>query len=157
MSATSTKVVFDCMVYAQAMISPAGPSAACFERVWAGELHLIWSDYVLREIRELPTKLPARLKLFPERVEAFIAVVAPFAEHVVQIPEIYVNPFDRDDSHYVNLAVARDASVISSRDGDLLRLMDEKLPEGYEFRRRFPHLQILPPDRLLEFLRRGIV
>jgi predicted nucleic acid-binding protein len=63
-------------------------------------------------------------------------------DHVMRIPEIYRNPFDPDDSHYVNLAVASNARLITSHDGDLLNLMDESRPEGRDFRRRFPDLQI---------------
>jgi putative PIN family toxin of toxin-antitoxin system len=153
MNSNPTSVVFDCMIYAQAMISRIGPSGACFEHVRAGDLRLFWSDYVLQEVRELPLKLPIRLKLTPERIDAFIADVAPFVEHVDEIRELYENPFDRDDSHYINLAVAIGANLISSRDGDLLRLMDQTRPEAQEFQRRFPELRILPPDQVLEFLR----
>jgi putative PIN family toxin of toxin-antitoxin system len=153
MSLIPTSVVFDCMIYAQAMISRGGPSAACLDHVRTGELHLVWSDYVLQEIRELPTKLPARLNLTPERVEAFIADVAPFAQHVTEVTELYENPFDPDDSHYVNLAIASRADLITTRDGDLLRLMDETNPEAREFRNRFPVLRIIPPEHVLELLR----
>jgi uncharacterized protein len=153
MSSTPTSVVFDCMIYAQAMISRTGPSAACFDHVRSGNLKLFWSDYVLLEIRELPFKLPARLKLTQERVEAFIADVAPFAEHLTKVVEHYENPFDRDDSHYVNLAIAAGANLITSRDGDLLRLMEEKRPEAQELRRRFPQLRILAPEQVLALLR----
>ena len=153
MSSAPTSIVFDCMIYAQAMMSPSGPAAACVGYVRSGELRLVWSDYVLQEIRELPSKLPARFKLTPERVEAFIADLAPFAKHIAMIAELYVNPFDRDDSHYINLAIASGADLITSRDGDLLRLMEHALPEAQEFQRRFPQLKILPPERILELIR----
>ncbi len=136
------RVVFDCVIYAQAIISDRGPAAECLERVRAGELRLIWSDYVLQEIRELPEKLPTHLRVTLERVEIFILAIAPYVEHVLHIPEIYRNPFDPDDSHYVNLAAASNARLITTRDGDLLNLMDESRPEGRDFRRRFPDLQI---------------
>ncbi len=93
------RVVFDCVIYAQAIISDSGPAAECLERVRAGELRLIWSDYVLQEIRELPEKLPTHLRVTLERVEIFILAIAPYVEHVLHIPEIYRNPFDPDDSH----------------------------------------------------------
>lgn len=155
MSSDPASVVFDCMIYAQAMISRTGPSAACLDHVRAGNLRLFWSDYVLQEIRELPGKLPARLKLTPERAEAFIADVAPFSEHITHVIHVYDNPYDRDDSHYVNLAVASGANLITSRDGDLLRLMDEARPEAREFRHRFPQLRILRPEEVLRLLRAG--
>jgi putative PIN family toxin of toxin-antitoxin system len=143
------------MIYAQAMISPTGPAAACLDRVRAGDLRLVWSDYVLHEIRELPTKLPPRLNATPERVEAFIASIAPIAVHIGKVTDIYRNPFDVDDSHYVNLALASGANLITSRDADLLRLMDQTRAEAREFCERFPGLQILPPEKILEMLRKG--
>ena len=145
-------VVFDCMIFAQALISPRGPAAQCVERVRRGELRLVWSDYVLREIRELPPKLPPRFGLTAARVDAFILDVAPHVEYLAFVAEDYVNPFDRDDSHYVNLAVAAHATLITSRDGDLLRLMELERPEGREFGRRFPALRIVTPTQLLALL-----
>jgi putative PIN family toxin of toxin-antitoxin system len=121
------------MIYAQAMISDGGPSSRCLDRVCAGVIKLIWSDYCLQEIRELPAKLPPRFKLTPERVEAFIAAVALYTEYIDKVDEVYENPFDRDDSHYINLAAASGAGLITSRDNDLLRLMDETKPEAHEF------------------------
>ncbi len=115
---TPLRVVFDCMIYTQALISSRGPAAACLELVRQGKLHLVWSDYVLQEIRELPGKLPAKLNVTPERVEAFLLDVAPHVEYVVEVPNMYENPFDIDDSHYINLAVSAKATVITSRDKD---------------------------------------
>jgi len=86
------RVVFDCVVYAQPTISDRGPAAESLERVPAAELRLIWSDYVLQEIRELPEKLPTHLRVTLERVEIFILAIAPYVEHVLHIPEIYRNP-----------------------------------------------------------------
>jgi putative PIN family toxin of toxin-antitoxin system len=149
-------VVFDCMIYAQALISPRGPAAVCLDHACRGNLHLVWSDYTLQEIRELPSKLPPRLKVTSERVEAFILAVAPHVEYVDAVPETYVNPFDCDDSHYVNLAAAAKAKLITSRDGDLLRLMDMGRREGKEFHRLFPEIQIMTPEFLLGLLKQNI-
>jgi predicted nucleic acid-binding protein len=78
MTASILRVVFDCVIYAQAIISHSGPAAACLDHVRAGELRLIWSDYVLQEIRELPQKLPTRLQVTLERVEIFILALASY-------------------------------------------------------------------------------
>jgi predicted nucleic acid-binding protein len=107
----------------------------------------------LQEIRELPPKLPRRLGLNAHQVEAFILELAPHVRHVARVPEVFENPFDRDDSHYVNLALASGARHITSRDRDLLRLMDEELVPGREFRKRFPELRILTPEELLTMFR----
>jgi putative PIN family toxin of toxin-antitoxin system len=141
------------MIDAQAMISRSGPAGACMDQVRSGHLHLVWSDYVLQEVREPPGKLPTRLKLTSDRVEAFIADIAPYAEHKEEVVERYENPFDADDSHYINLVVASGSNLITSRDSDLLRRMDQRLPEARDIALRFPNLQILPPQLLLELLR----
>ena len=148
----SPHVVFDCMIYAQALISDRGPAAMCIDRVRRGDLHLVWSDYVLQEIRELPSKLPARLKVTAEEVNAFILAIAPYVAHISNVSEDYINPFDRDDSHYVNLALASKAKLITTRDGDLIRLMDTTRLEGMELHRRFPEIQIVTPEALLVLL-----
>jgi putative PIN family toxin of toxin-antitoxin system len=148
----SPTAVFDCMIYAQALISPRGPAARCVEYVRQGGLLLVWSDYVLQEVRELPGKLPTKLRVTSDLVESFILDLAPHVEYVDSVGQDYVNPFDRDDSHYVNLAVAARAAFVVSRDGDLVRLMDVVRPEGMEFRRRFPDIQIVTPEELLALL-----
>jgi putative PIN family toxin of toxin-antitoxin system len=141
------------MVFAQALISPAGPSGACVEAALAGRLQLLLSDYVLRELSELPSKLPERLKVSTERTNELTAQLEAFGEHFDTVPSVYVNPFDRDDSPYVDLAVLGKASLITSRDKHLLRLMDQNLPAGRDFRDRFPDLAILTPENLLKLLR----
>ena len=74
---TQPIAVFDCVIFAQALMSGRGPASSCLKHVLDGNLQLVWSDYVLQEIRELPSKLPARFLVTSERVEAFIASVAP--------------------------------------------------------------------------------
>jgi putative PIN family toxin of toxin-antitoxin system len=150
---TGRRIVFDCMIYAQAIVSEKGPAGACLEHVMAGKLKLIWSEYVLREIRELPAKLPNRLQVTSERVELFIATITPYAENVAVVPHVYDNPFDPDDSPYIDLALTAGANLITTRDGDLLRLMDRSRPEAVDFHNRFPSLQILPPEAILKMLR----
>jgi predicted nucleic acid-binding protein len=54
MAEAPQKVVFDCPVFAQALINAKGPGAACVTHARDGHLTLFVSDYVLQEIRELP-------------------------------------------------------------------------------------------------------
>ena len=71
------RVVFDCVIFAQALISDSGPAAECLELARSGIIRLVLSDYVMTEIRELPAKLPARLMVTSDRVDAFLNDVAP--------------------------------------------------------------------------------
>jgi predicted nucleic acid-binding protein len=70
--ATPIPVVFDCTVFAQALINPKGPAGACLSAAQQNRLRLFISNYVIQEIRELPTKLPPRLGVTDERIEALI-------------------------------------------------------------------------------------
>lgn len=153
MSTAPQRVVFDCVVFAQALISESGPAAQCLELARSGTIRLMLSDYVVTEVRELPSKLPARLMVTSDRVEAFLQDVVPLAEMIEDIPEVYQHPVDVDDSHYVNLALAAAATLITSRDHHLLDLMDESQPLGRAFRQQFPRLEIVRPEELLRRVR----
>jgi uncharacterized protein len=143
------KVVFDCVVFAQALINPKGPAAACLALAQQGKVVVFVSDYVLQEIRELPQKINPRFGVTPERVDGLIQELAKFARMVGQAAEVYVHPIDPDDSHYVNLALAAGAKLIASRDRHLLDLMDPAKPHAREFQSRFPSLLITTPESLI--------
>ena len=147
------RVVFDCPIYAQALINPRGPAAACLSLAQSGRIVLFISDYVVQEIRELPTKLKPKLGVTPERVEGLIHDLAKYAQVVENVPERYVHPFDADDSHYINLALATQSQLVVSRDKHLLNLMDQIREEARDFVKRFPELQIVEPQILLQMLK----
>jgi putative PIN family toxin of toxin-antitoxin system len=153
MSGEVERVVFDCVVYAQAIINPDGPAGACLEFAREGVLSLCISDYLLREIRELPGKLAPRLNITPQKVQEFIEDLVSFSRWIADVPHLYTLERDPDDSHYINLALASDAKLISSRDRDLLDLMDLSFPTARDFQTRFPTLRILRPEELLHYVR----
>lgn len=155
MPAEAERVVFDCVVYAQAIINPDGSAGACLDLCRKGALSLCVSDYVLGEIRELPGKLTPRLQITDAKIEQLVADVLSFSRRVGSVPDVYVLQRDADDSHYINLALAAHAKLITSRDRDLLDLMDSARPESIEFQRRFADLRILTPEQLLDHVRVG--
>jgi predicted nucleic acid-binding protein len=118
------RVVFDCNVYFQAMISPFGP---------AGQL---LAKAVIRQID---------LFLFFDKVTTIATLIE-------SVPSVFTYSRDPDDAHYVDLAVAAGAKLIVSRDKDLLSLADVTTPEGQDFRMRFPDIEILTPPALLRML-----
>jgi putative PIN family toxin of toxin-antitoxin system len=150
-------VVFDSNIFLQAMISPAGPAGQARQCVERGEVVLFVSDPVLQEARDVGNRDFVRNKygVTPAQVDAFLNDIQSKAVHVAQVPHIYDNPFDPDDSHYVDLAVATGAMRIVTRDKDLLRLMEEARPEGRAFRKRFPDLEVVDPAMFLKELRRA--
>ena len=147
------RVVFDCPIYAQALINPRGPAAACLSLAQNGRFLLFISDYVVQEIRELPTKLKPKLGVTPQRVEGLIHDLAKYAQPIDNVPDTYVSPFDADDSHYINLALATRSQLVVSRDKHLLNLMDQAREEARDFARRFPELRIVEPPILLQMFK----
>ena len=71
MNDTAMRTVLDCMVFAQALISPRGPAGECLQRGTKGEFKIVLSPYVISEILELPDKLHPKFTLTDEQVTAF--------------------------------------------------------------------------------------
>ena len=143
------RVVFDCNVFAQALLNPQGPAARCLELVRNGQIELFVSNFVLEEISELHLKLPDRAGITAEDTEDLAQIVRSYAKLLDPVPIIYIHPIDPDDSAYVNLAIAAKAHLIVSRDKHLLGLNDPTKPWSQEFRDRFSDLRVLTPDQYL--------
>ncbi|HLP82711.1 MAG TPA: putative toxin-antitoxin system toxin component, PIN family [Phycisphaerales bacterium] len=155
MSEMRSRVVFDCNVLLQAFASPDGPSGQCFAAVVAGRVILVVSPGILQEFAEVATRPSVARKLgitqaMVVQATSMLQRVAVVVEHA---PKVYSVVDDDDDSMYVNVALAAGASVITSRDNDLLRLMDASTEVGRDFALRFPHLKVLTPVGLLAHLR----
>jgi uncharacterized protein len=149
MSSAGVNVVFDCVIYAQALINPNGVAGRCIDVAQDGHACLFLSEYVLNEIRELPSKLPAEYGVTPAQIERLVDGLLAFAVWVDEVPAVYAHPHDPDDSHYVNLALATGSELIVSRDRHLLNLMDAKRKEAQDFMRLFPTLRVLDPPAFL--------
>lgn len=150
------RVVFDCNVYFQAIISSCGPAAELVASVRSGRLKLFSSSIVFGELRAvcLRPALVTKFRLTPEAVDEFIDEVTRFATIVENVPHVFHYERDPDDEHYVDLAVAMKANIIATRDKDLLALSDESSPEGRAFRMTYPAILVLTPTELLDRLRK---
>jgi putative PIN family toxin of toxin-antitoxin system len=146
----SRKAVFDAMVFLQAVANPSGPSGACFARVRSGALALITSPQTVAELRGLLAR-PNIRKKFPhltdEAAEKFIAEIERISTSVENVPRAFEYPRDPKDEPYINLAIAADVDYLTSRDKDLLDLMEDR-----DFTTRFPGLRVLAPVSLLREL-----
>jgi putative PIN family toxin of toxin-antitoxin system len=145
-------VVYDCVVFAQALINPGGPSGSCVDRARQGEVQLFVSEYTIGEIRELDRKIPSRYGVTRQQLDDLADQVILFGTFVSVVPSVYLHPHDPDDSHYVDLAIATNSTLIVSRDRHLLNLMDASRSDGKEFKDRFPDLTILTPENLIQQL-----
>ncbi len=151
------RVVFDCNVYFQSLISTRGPSGGCMKHALEGHLSLFCSEYTIDELRSTTSNPDLRAK-FPRLTDTAVASLIENIERIAtflhSIPEPFEYPRDPDDAHYVNLALAARAKYVVSRDNDLLALMDVSRFEGRDFRQRFPALEIIEPQTLLRELGR---
>jgi putative PIN family toxin of toxin-antitoxin system len=143
----SRKAVFDAMVFLQAVANPAGPSGRCFACVRAGELALVTSPDTVEELRGLLAR-PNFRKKFPsltdERAAAFMAEVENVSTAIAVVPRVFEYPRDPKDEPYINLAIAAGADYLTSRDKDLLDLMNDQA-----FTSKYPSIRILDPASLL--------
>ena len=148
------RVVFDCNIFFQALISPAGPAGKALDAVAEGRCLLFVSEFVIDELKDITSRphLVARFNLTAERVAFFLDSIAEIATTLDDVPAVFEFPRDPKDAHYVDLAIAAQAKLIVSRDLDLLSLNDPLTPEGCDFRVRFPNLQILTPTELMRLL-----
>ena len=108
---TPARVVFDCNIFAQALINPRGPAGAAVTAAQQGQIQLYVSDHVLREILELPPKLPARLNVTDAKAMALVRDIHTYAEFVDPVPNVFQFDRDPDDAAYVDLAVANGGTV----------------------------------------------
>lgn len=112
---SNQRLVFDCTVLLQSLISPTGPAKELLGAVKELGVSLFVSDYVLMELRDvaLRPKLKAKYLLTEEIVDAFCTDLLRFATHIETIPHVYDMPRDPDDAHYVDLAVATNSKLMS--------------------------------------------
>jgi putative PIN family toxin of toxin-antitoxin system len=148
----TVRAVYDCMIFLQAASNPDRIHST-FRLVDSGTVILCVSADVLAEVRDVLTR-PRHMEKFPaltaEHVSDFIATIASRSKLYDNVPDTYTVHRDPKDSRYVNLALAAGAEFLVSWDKHLLGLMDERLPEGSDFRSRYPALRIVCP---VDFLR----
>lgn len=151
MMAERPRVVFDCNVYFQALISPRGPAGQCLESAEKGRLTLFVSDATLAELRDVCLRpvLARRFAITSDALDVFMHAVLQHAVRLRSVPHVFDYDRDPDDAIYIDLAAATGARLVVSRDRDLLALQDPTSPDGLRLRERFPQLRIVTPSELL--------
>lgn len=129
------RVVFDCNVFVQALISPTGPAAACFDAAGKSQILLFFSQYVLAEVKEVALRdhFVSRFGLSTTMVDSFIKKIESIGVFVEDVPHVFQYERDPKDEHYVDLAIATGSCLLVSRDTDLLALADKTSTEGAAF------------------------
>jgi putative PIN family toxin of toxin-antitoxin system len=157
MSAAPPRVVFDCVVFLQAMIAKHGPSGECVAWARDGRLALFISNPLLAELADVAMRPRLTRKyaaLSASRVSAFIADIERHSVLAPNPPNAFALPRDPRDEPYTDLAIAVDAHyLVTWNERHLTYLMKRDTPEGRGFCRRYPNLKILDPPSLLADLR----
>ena len=149
------RVVFDCMVYLQAIVSESGPAAALLRSLDNDALSLFVSESVLEEVREVLSRPKIRQRnpeITDERIDALINRVLEKAVVVNDVRQHFNYSRDPKDEKYINLAIEAEVSYLVSRDKDLLDLMTGETGECKDFRRRFRQLKIIEPVEFLKMV-----
>ncbi|MAT70840.1 MAG: putative toxin-antitoxin system toxin component, PIN family [Planctomycetaceae bacterium] len=148
------RVVFDCNVFLQALISDQGPAAHCFEAAQTGHVTLYYSQEILAEFADvaLRPKIVQRFGITAEAVELFTELIEGAGKLIESVPQVFHYERDPKDAHYVDLAVAILANLVVSRDRDLLALNDPEAPEREVLAQLGCDLVVVTPVGLLERL-----
>ncbi|OWK36611.1 putative toxin-antitoxin system toxin component, PIN family [Fimbriiglobus ruber] len=152
---TPPGAVFDAVTFVQALANPAGPAAACWERVRAGELVHYTSGDTLAELADVVSrpKLVKKLRIAPEIARTFLESVRAQSTLVTDVPVRFRYDRDPKDEPLVNLALASEARYLVTWDKDLLDLSQDENAAGEALKAQAPDLTILTPPDLLRILR----
>jgi putative PIN family toxin of toxin-antitoxin system len=121
-------VVFDCVVFFQAVAGPPGPAAQLLGLLEEGRFTLYASDHVLAEVGEVLNRPKVRARnpaITDETTAAFLDRLSRLASRVADVPAAFSLPRDSDDEPYVNLALVANAVYLVTRDDGLLDLMND--------------------------------
>ncbi len=149
------RIVFDCMIFLQAVLSKKSISFKLFEYLEENSFTLFLSQEILDEILNVLYRPPLRAKysqITDEVVETFISRILKKAVFVKTVPSKFKYSRDPKDEKYINLAVAAEADYIVSCDRDLLDLMTDVSVVGKEFRQKSRPLKIIEPIEFLKIL-----
>jgi putative PIN family toxin of toxin-antitoxin system len=152
------RVVFDCMVFLQALARPAGPAGRCLSAAANETCELVISDEVLAEVQEVVSRPAIRrafIRATDEDVTAFFHRLAGIMTRIDSVPPVVALTRDPKDEKYLNLAVAAGAAFVVSRDNDLLDLMTGTGADAVAFRTAYPGIAILDPVAFLRTLPLG--
>lgn len=146
------RVVFDCVVFLQAVARASGPAGRCLDLLKESAFQLVICDAILRGIRNVLGRPKVRARnpaITDAAVDELLAYIHKVSHHVADPPYHFPMPRDPKDEVYLNLAIETGARYLVTRDKDLLDLMRPDTAGGQNFLARFPALTILDPVAFL--------
>jgi putative PIN family toxin of toxin-antitoxin system len=99
------RVVFDCMVFLQGLLSKSGPAVSCLRLFEEGKVALVVSPEILLEIYDVLLRSSLRKKyprLREERGERLLELLRTRAELFQGIPHHFRYERDPGDEPYIN-------------------------------------------------------
>ena len=148
---TSSNVVFDSVVFLQALARRNGPAAACWKLVEERRyLHFI-SEETMLELADVFNRpaLAKKLGFRKETASDFLLLIRGCSIFIPCIPSVFPYARDPKDERFVDLALHVQASYLVTWDKDLLGLMIPGSVDGERLELLSPHLTILTPPDLL--------
>ena len=151
MNITPLRVVFDTMVFLQAMANRLGPAKACWDHVEKQTFTLIACPASLVELADVVQRPKVARKLAITQIEAdaFLRAIHHYAD--LASDPLVVFPFSRDpkDEPILNLAISARANYLVTRDLDLLDLTRTDRDDAKAFIATYPSLKIVTPTDFL--------
>lgn len=114
------RVVIDTNIWISAFINPSGPPASLVEMARSGRLTLVFSDYLVDEIREVARRprIRRRLRVDTDEIDLILEELRPDSVYVVTDGTFRLCR-DADDDAILETAVRGSANYPASRDDDL--------------------------------------
>jgi putative PIN family toxin of toxin-antitoxin system len=150
------RIVFDCNLLIQVIVSDDGPAAKCLCLVESRQGELFTSRPTLGELRRVLTYeeiLAISPNMTPQRIGAFVQRLRFRATFVRKIRHVMDYPRDRRDEPYIDLAVASKSHYLVTSDTDLLSLMTGHAAICKEFRQKTSPLRVLDPVGFLRAIK----
>lgn len=146
-------VVFDTTTILQSLLSDFGPATKCLAYFRRGEIDVVVSRAILKEINDVLTRSSIRERykqqLTDEKINAFLEFLRYQGIYLRSVTQWYSYPRDPKDEPFINLAIEIKADYLVSRDNDLLDLAKWDDETGREFQKRFRFLKIMSPNEFL--------
>jgi putative PIN family toxin of toxin-antitoxin system len=111
-------VVFDCVVFLQALIKESGPAVTCLERFEEGRFLVAISPEVLSELRDVLSRSRLRQDfplLTKERADRLIELLLVKGSLFRNVPKRLELIRDPGDEPYLNLAIEAGAQFLVTR------------------------------------------
>jgi putative PIN family toxin of toxin-antitoxin system len=149
------RVVFDCMIFLQALISEKSIAFRLFENLEKNLFTLYVSNETISEVKNVLNRSYIRAKnpqITDENVEIFLSRFLKRSVLLKSVPPKFKYSRDPKDEIYINLAIEAEGDYLISRDRDLLDLMTDISIVGKEFRQKSRPLKIIEPIEFFKVL-----